>query len=98
VTVTLPDMGQWRDRVPVLVDDIASSGRTMIEAAEQLLGAGMKAPVCVVIHAVFAAQALSELRGAGATRIVSTNTIAHETNAIDVTPLLVPAIGELVGP
>ena len=98
VTVTLPDMGQWRDCVPVLVDDIVSSGRTMIEATEQLLRAGMKAPVCVVIHAVFAAQALSELRRAGATRIVSTNTIAHETNAIDVTPLLVPAIGELVGP
>jgi ribose-phosphate pyrophosphokinase len=98
VTVSLPDMGQWRDHVPVLVDDIISSGRTMIEPTSQLLKAGMKAPICVTIHAVFAASALSELRRAGASQIVSANTIAHETNAIDVTPLLVPAIGELASP
>ena len=95
VTVSLPDLKQWRDRVPVLADDIISSGRTMIEATAQLLKASMKAPVCVAIHAVFAAGALNGLRRAGAGQIVSTNTIAHETNGINVTPLLVPAIGEL---
>lgn len=98
VTITIPDMHRWQGHTPVLIDDIVSTGRTMIEATKALLAQGMAAPVCVVIHAVFAGQALTELRAAGAHQIVSTNTIPHETNAIDVTPLLVPAIGALERP
>jgi len=35
VDVELPDLSQWRGRQPVLVDDIASSGHTLIEAARK---------------------------------------------------------------
>ena len=55
----------------------------------------MAAPVCVGVHAIFADAAYEELLSAGASRVVTCNTIAHPTNAIDVTPLLAEALGRL---
>ena len=55
----------------------------------------MKPAVCVGVHAVFAPGALESLSTAGAARVVTTNTIAHETNAIDVTSALSEAVGGL---
>ena len=97
VVESIPEVARWRGFTPVLVDDIVSTGRTMIEAIRHLKNTGLAAPVCIAVHPVFAGSALRELREAGAEKIVSTNTIAHETNAIDVTALLIPAIKELSG-
>jgi hypothetical protein len=47
---------------------------------------------CVGVHGVFAGDALQVLRGAGVSRIVTTNTIAHETNAIRVSMQVAAAI------
>lgn len=86
VEIEAPPLSQWKDRTPVLLDDIISSARTMALAAKKLQEAGLDAPVCVGVHGIFSPDALPALRDAGAARIVTTNTIAHETNAIDVTP------------
>jgi len=92
VTVTVPDLGRWRSHTPVLVDDIVSTAHTMIETIEQLSGAGFPAPVCVVTHAIFSGNAYEALRVAGAARIVSTNTIKHPSNAINVSDSIADAI------
>jgi ribose-phosphate pyrophosphokinase len=76
----------------VLVDDIASSARTMIEAVRLVKAEVSLAPVCVVVHPIFAGDAYERLLAAGAGRVVSTNTIAHPSNAIDVTGTLADAI------
>lgn len=96
VKVSVPEVDRWRGHTPVLVDDIISTGRTMIETAHHLRAAGMPAPVSVGIHGVFAANALAEMRTAGIAEIVTCNTIPHETNRIDVAPLLAPTIREIV--
>lgn len=96
VKVSVPEVERWRGHTPVLVDDIISTGRTMIETAHHLRAAGMTAPVCVGIHGVFAANALAEMRTAGIGEIVTCNTIPHESNRIDVAPLLAPAVREIV--
>jgi ribose-phosphate pyrophosphokinase len=85
VSVTAPD-GPWNGHTPVVIDDIVSTGKTMIEATRQLRAAGSAAPMCVAIHAVFAdAEAVvHELTGAGAAGIVTCNTIAHASNRICV--------------
>lgn len=88
VVAGFPDAGEHAGRTPVLVDDIVSSARTMIETIGQWSRAGLKAPVCLAIHGVFAAGAYESLRSAGAARVVTTNTIPHESNAIDVAELL----------
>jgi ribose-phosphate pyrophosphokinase len=95
VEITLPDLHAFREQTPVLVDDIVSSGRTMIETARHLREQGMPAPICIAVHALFspeAHQALLELTS----RIISTNTVAHETNAIDLSGLLVEQVADLL--
>lgn len=84
VEISVPDAAAYRDRTPVLIDDIISSARTMAVAVRQVRSAFGAAPVCVGVHAVFAPDALQVLQQAGAERIVTCNTLPHETNAIDV--------------
>lgn len=82
VEVTAPPAGAWENMTPVIVDDIASTGKTMIAAIQHLRAAGMAAPVCIAVHGVFAEGALEDMRAAGAGRIVTCNSIAHSSNGI----------------
>ena len=82
---------------PVLVDDIASSARTLIEAAQLVKRSGRPAPVCAVVHAIFAGDSYERLRDVGVPQVVSTNCVAHESNAIDVSAILAAAIREVLG-
>ena len=95
-----PDTAGWsglRDGTPVLLDDIASTGRTLAAAVRLLRAAAWPPPVCVVVHALFGRDALDVLRAAGPARIVSCNTVPHETNCIDVLPALAEAARQLGG-
>ena len=96
VEVSVPNVERWRNRTPVLVDDIISTARTMIATLGHLQKAGMKPAVCVGVHAVFASGAYDALRAAGPARIVTTNTIRHETNAIDLSAALAEAANALI--
>ena len=96
VRIEAPPLGAWRGRTPVLIDDIISSARTMALAARKMREAGFDPPACLGVHAVFSPDALSTLRGAGAGPIVTTNTIAHETNAIDVSSLVAGSVVSLM--
>lgn len=91
VTVEMPDVTDWRDRQPVLIDDIVSSGRTMIEAAKGLVGQGLPPPVCLAVHALFAEAAFAQLAET-AKAVVSTDTVTHPSNAISVAGLLAQAL------
>lgn len=82
------------DGIAVIVDDIISSARTMVEAVHLLRNAGRAAPVCVGVHGIFAGDAFGALSAAGAARIVTVNTIAHVSNAIDVADELHAAIAK----
>lgn len=80
------------DSTPVIIDDIASSARTMIEAVRLLKQDGAQAPLCIAVHALFAGDAFPKLLEAGPSAIVSTNTVAHQSNLIDVTAVIAEAI------
>lgn len=88
VDVSVPDVTPWRDRTPVVIDDIVSTARTMIAAVKQLRSVGTVAPLCIGVHAIFADDAFEGLLAAGADRIVTCNTIIHPSNAIDLGPAL----------
>jgi len=87
VRVTLPDLAAHRGRTPVLVDDIVSSGRTLVEATEQLAIAGFGKPVCIAVHALFSGDAYGRLSRLAA-RVVSTDTVPHRSNTISVVDLV----------
>jgi ribose-phosphate pyrophosphokinase len=81
---------------PVLVDDIASTAQTLIEAIRLITGKGGHAPVCAVVHAIFAEDSYQSLLALGVERVVSTNTVAHVSNAIDIAAPLADAISRSV--
>ena len=91
IEIAIPDLAVWREFRPVLIDDIASSGRTMIGAAQGIAARGLAAPVCAVVHALFAEDSFARL-SAISQRIVSTDTVTHPTNAISLAPLLADAL------
>ena len=82
---------------PVVIDDIVSTGRTMVEATRQLRAAGSAPPMCVAIHAVFADDVLAELEAAGARGIITCDTIAHASNRICVADPLADAVRHQLG-
>lgn len=88
VVISVPKIEKFKNHTPVLVDDIISTARTMIETIGHLKKAGMRPPVCIGIHAVFAGNAYQDLINSGAEKIVTCNTIPHSSNAIDFTELL----------
>lgn len=96
VEVTIPQVDHWYDHVPVLVDDIISSGHTLMETMTHLQRLGLPPAVCIAVHGVFAEGAHEALLKQGASRVVTVNTISHESNAIDVGPVIVRAVSEIL--
>lgn len=90
VSLSVPDLAALHGHTPVLVDDIISSAHTMAEAVRALRANGSAPPVCVGVHALFAAGAFELLSAAGAASVVTCNTVPHASNAIDV----MGAVGE----
>jgi ribose-phosphate pyrophosphokinase len=93
VTISPVDAAiDWSAHTPVLIDDIVSTARTMIETVARLLAAGAPPPVCVGVHAVFSQRGHEDLLEAGPARVVTCNTIPHPSNAIDVLDLVADAM------
>jgi ribose-phosphate pyrophosphokinase len=91
VRITLPDLTAYAGRPVVLVDDIASSARTLLVAAKAVMEAGFGKPVCAVVHPIFAENSYQRLRQA-ASAIVSSDSIEHPSNAIPLAPLVATAL------
>lgn len=91
VSITAPD-GKWNGHTPVVIDDIISTGKTMIEATRQVVASGAAAPLCIAIHAVFADALEAELMSAGAGGIITCDTVPHATNQICIAESLAEAV------
>ncbi len=86
--------GDFAGRSVVLVDDVASTGRTLEVAARRLYEAGAASVSAVVTHALFADDAEQRLRAAGVRALWSTDSIPHPSNVIALAPLLAAALQE----
>jgi ribose-phosphate pyrophosphokinase len=87
VSIAFSGIDGFRGRVPVLVDDMISSGRTMEVASRQLVDLGFPAPVCLAVHGILAEDARARLEAAGA-KVVTTNTIPGPTTLLDIHPVV----------
>ncbi|SFX79829.1 ribose-phosphate pyrophosphokinase [Marinospirillum alkaliphilum] len=88
VAVSVPHVQQYLDHTPVLVDDIISSGRTLLQTVEHLQKAGMKPAICIGTHGLFSAGAWELLQQAHTSAVVTSNSVPHPSNAIDLAPAL----------
>ena len=87
VEVRLPAVALAGRRV-VLVDDVASTGRTLATAASQCLDRGASGVDVFVTHAILAGDAAAELRRAGVGQLWSTDSVAHASNVLPLAGLI----------
>ena len=75
----------------IIVDDIISTGHTMLEPRKQLIKLGAKKIVCIAVHGLFTNNALELLKKTGA-EVLSTNTIPTKASKIDISETIANAI------
>jgi len=96
VTVSVPQVEAYQHHQPVLVDDIISTARTMMKTVGHLNKAGMRPPICIGVHAIFAGQAYEDLQEAGAADVLTCNTVIHTSNAVGLNESYLEAIQDMI--
>jgi len=76
----------------VIFDDIISSGTTMINLIGILKRFGFKNINVICVHGIFADNSYHRLKRMGVKTIISSNTIKHSSNKIDLLPRLAKEI------
>jgi len=94
VEIVAPGLRQHTGLTPVLVDDIVSTGGTMLAATRCLREHGYGPPVCVAVHALFTNKAYADLRAVAAD-VVSCDTVAHPSNRIALASWLAAGIQQV---
>ena len=92
VTVAPADGTAVRGRQIVLIDDMISTGATLVEAASCLRQGGCAGIEALAVHALFDERAAAAMAGAGIERVRSTDSVPHASNAISLAPLLAGAV------
>jgi ribose-phosphate pyrophosphokinase len=92
VAIEFQDHACIAGRPALIVDDIVSSGGTIITCARALDAAGATAVDVVVTHALFPEAAHREMISAGIRSIRSTRSVPHFTNAIVLDDLFMHAL------
>jgi ribose-phosphate pyrophosphokinase len=86
--VPLQVLGEVRGAACLLVDDMASTGRTLAGAAQALAAAGAAEVHAFFVHAVMAPGALERVRAAGVHRILTTDSVRPVTEpGVEVVPI-----------
>jgi ribose-phosphate pyrophosphokinase len=92
VELALTDLSLLAGRPVLVVDDIVSSGSTLITCAKAAIAAGATVVDAVCTHALFPSEQIVTFAGAGIRSIRSTNSIPHVTNAFVLDDLFVTAL------
>jgi ribose-phosphate pyrophosphokinase len=89
-------VGDVRDRLPIIVDDMLSTGGTVAAAVRALLAAGCKPDIAVVVtHGLFAHPAEEALRNLPIARVVTTDSVAARADM--GLPVTVVTLAALLG-
>ncbi|PVU95487.1 hypothetical protein BB561_001799 [Smittium simulii] len=93
-------VGDVKDKIAILVDDMADTCGTLGLAAKTLMDNSAVKVYAIVIHGVFSGKALQVISDSVLTKVVTTNTIPHESkkqlcsklDTIDISPIFAEAI------
>ena len=95
-------VGDVRDRICVLVDDMIDTGGTIVKATEALMADGAAGVVIAATHAILSDPAVDRLKNCSATEIVVTNTLPipaerhfDKLTVLSIAPLISRAIREV---
>jgi ribose-phosphate pyrophosphokinase len=76
----------------ILVDDMISTGGSIIKATEFLKKQKCKRVFVACTHALLMNDAEKKIRKAGVSKIISTNTIPGKTSIVDISSTIAKAI------
>jgi ribose-phosphate pyrophosphokinase len=92
VAIAFADPTLFKGRPALLVDDIVSSGGTLIACTKALAAAGATAIDAIITHALFPPEMTPDFLRAGLRSIRSTTSVPHPTNAIALDDILAAAL------
>lgn len=98
VEVQLPGGVDLRGRAVVLLDDVASTGGTLVATAQAALARGAASIDVAVTHALLVGDALRELHAAGVGEVWSTDSVPHPSNVVSIAPLVAHALSPMAAP
>jgi len=82
----------FESRDIILVDDMISTGGSIVKAIEYLKQQNCGRIYAACTHALLVGDAEKKIRDAGVLKIISTNTIPGKTNAVDVSGILAKSL------
>lgn len=74
-------VGDVKDKVALIVDDMADTCGTLVSACEMLISKGATKVYALVTHGVLSGDAIQKLNESSLTELVITNTIPHAEKA-----------------
>jgi ribose-phosphate pyrophosphokinase len=101
-TVVNRVVGEVKDRICVLVDDMIDTGSTITKAADAIMAEGAVGVVIVATHAILSGPAVDRLKNCGAAEVIVTNTLPispdrefDKLTVLSIAPLISKAIKEV---
>ncbi len=81
----------------IILDDIISTGGTMVEAVKVLKKAGARRIIAACTHPLLVRRALEKILSEGAEDVVGTDTVASAVSRVSVAPLIIEGVKRLTG-
>ena len=95
VVITLPEMALDNKKI-VLVDDMISTGGTIIKIASMLKDRHSTIEAAIVTHCLCTHEDEQKILDSGVRKIISTESIPHSTNVISLTHLIGNAVKKII--
>ncbi|NCC71684.1 ribose-phosphate diphosphokinase, partial [bacterium] len=95
VDVMMKNQIDMKDKNVIIVDDIISTGNTMIKAAATAKSNGAKTITAIGVHGLFVENAYEKMNRYF-DNIYTVNTITHKTNKIDIIPTIVEELNKQI--
>lgn len=92
VKLTIPGVERAKDRPVLLIDDLISSGGTLLACVAMLRQAGARHVEAISTHCLASQADIDQLMAGGISRIRSTDTVPGMTASIAIAPALVAAV------
>ena len=92
VSIELPHCSGIKGAHAIIVDDVIASGGTIIQCVESLVEQEVTSIEVIATHILCSDDDLKRIEQAGVSQVRSTDSVEHETNIIQLAPLLADAL------
>lgn len=71
-------VGDVKDRIAIIVDDMADTCGTLCKAADVVIQHGAREAIAIVTHGILSGDAIEKLNKSKLRKLVATNTVPHD--------------------